>query len=78
MLKLEVIIFVSKVDLWVYNKLMNVKELAKLQEYWVAFSADRKTVIDKSKTMLELLNKVGDRKDVVISFIERRDRFISP
>lgn len=57
---------------------MIINEYKKLEEHWVAFSIDRKTVVDKSKSMLELIKRMGNREDVVISYIERGDRFISP
>ena len=64
--------------LGVYNVNMDVKELYKLQDNWVAFSKDRKKVVAKAKELSRLLNLIGGKKDLIVSFVPRSDVFLSP
>jgi len=57
---------------------MNVKQLYKLQDSWVAFSKDRKRVVAKAKKLSGLLNLINGEKDLIISFVPRSDIFLSP
>jgi len=57
---------------------MDVKQLYKLQDSWVAFSKDRKKVVAKAKKLSGLLNLVKNKKDLIVSFIPRSDIFLSP
>lgn len=57
---------------------MNVKQLYKLQDNWVAFSKDREKVVAKAKDLNKLLNLIGKKRDLTVSFIPRSDIFLSP
>lgn len=61
-----------------YNKLMSVKRLLKLQNKWVAFSRDRTKIIDKASSLEKLLKKIKNQEDLVVSFIHPADRYLSP
>ena len=50
----------------------------KLQNKWVAFSKDRKKVVEKASTLENLLKKIGDQRDLVVSFMHPADKFLSP
>ena len=56
---------------------MDINELIKYENMWVAYSSDRKLVKEKSKTLKSLLKKIKD-KDLIISFIPRSDVTVSP
>ncbi len=49
---------------------MSVKQLLKLQNKWVAFSKDRTKIINKASSLGELLKKVKNQDDLVVSFIK--------
>ncbi len=57
---------------------MDIKQLYKLQNNWVAFNKDRKKVIIKAKKLSELLKLMKGKKDLTITFIPRSDIFLSP
>lgn len=57
---------------------MDVKQLYKLQDSWVAFSKDRKKVIAKAKKLSGLLNLINGKRGLIVSFIPRSDIFLSP
>lgn len=60
-----------------YNHFMRLNDLVKLQNKWVAFSKDRKKVVDKASSLGELLKKIKNQKDLIVSFIHPADRFLS-
>jgi len=60
------------------NGFMNVRQLLKLQNKWVAFSKDREKVIDKANSLGKLLKKIKDQEDLIVSFIHPADRYLSP
>lgn len=57
---------------------MDVKELIKFQNKWVAFTKDRKKIVYKSNSLGNLLKKVKKQEDLILSFIHPADRFLSP
>lgn len=57
---------------------MDTKQLYKLQNSWVAFSSDRKSVIAKAKKLNELMKLLKGKKDLIVSFVPRSDIFLSP
>jgi predicted RNase H-like HicB family nuclease len=57
---------------------MKLEELIKLQNKWVAFSKDRKKVIQKASSMEELFKKIKNQKDLIVTFMHPADRFLSP
>ena len=57
---------------------MNVKQLYKLQDNWVAFSKDRKKVVAKAKKLSKLLNLIDEKRGLIVSFVPRSDVFLSP
>jgi len=57
---------------------MLLNDLAKSQNKWVAFSKDRKKIIDKASSLEELFKKIKNREDLIVSFIQPADRFSSP
>ncbi len=57
---------------------MDIKQLYKLQDSWVAFSKDRKKIVAKAKKLTGLLNLIKGKRDLIISFIPRSDIFLSP
>lgn len=57
---------------------MKLEDLIKLQNKWVAFSKDRKKVVEKASTLENLLKKIGDQRDLVVSFMHPADKFLSP
>lgn len=56
---------------------MKLEELVKLQNKWVAFSKDRKKVVEKANSLENLLKKIKNEKDLIVSFIQP-PRFLSP
>ena len=62
----------------VYNKFMKLEDLIKLQNKWVAFSKDRKRVMGKASSLAVLLKKIGNEKDLIVSFMHPADKFLSP
>lgn len=65
-------------DSIVYNKNMKLEELIKLQNKWVAFSKDRKKVVGKASSLEDLLKKIKNEKDLIVSFMHPADKFLSP
>lgn len=65
-------------DFLLYNKIMKAGELLKVQNRWVAFSKDRKKIIEKSNSLSGLLKKIGNKKDLTVSFIHPADKYLSP
>ena len=65
-------------DSIVYNKIMKLEELLKLQNKWVAFSKDRKKVVEKASSLEDLLKKIKNEKDLIVSFMHPADKFLSP
>jgi len=61
-----------------YNKVMKLEELIKLQNKWVAFSKDRKKVVEKASSLENLLKKIKNEKDLIVSFMHPADKFLSP
>ena len=57
---------------------MDVKQLYKLQDSWVAFSKDRKRVVAKAKKLSGLLNLISGKRDLIVSFVPRSNMFLSP
>lgn len=57
---------------------MDVKQLYKLQDSWVAFSKDRKRVIAKAKKLSGLLHLINGKRGLIVSFVPRSDIFLSP
>jgi hypothetical protein len=57
---------------------MDMKQLYKLQNNWVAFTKDRKGVVARSKKLNRLLGLIEGKKDLIVSFIPRSDIFLSP
>lgn len=68
----------ERFDILVYNNRMLLNDLAKSQNKWVAFSKDRKKIINKSGSLKELLKKIKNREDLIVSFIQPADRYFSP
>jgi hypothetical protein len=52
-------------------------DLNKLQNKWVAFTKDRKKVVEYSTSLEKLLVKISNQKDLIISFVQP-PRYISP
>lgn len=61
-----------------YNKDIKLEELIKLQNKWVAFTKDRKKVVNKANSLNQLLNQIKNKKDLILSFIQPADKFLSP
>lgn len=57
---------------------MDIKQLYKSQDSWVAFSKDRKRVVAKAKKLSGLLSLISGKRGLVISFVPRSDIFLSP
>lgn len=57
---------------------MNLKDLIKHENMWVAYSKDRKSIVRESKSLEDLLKKIKSDKELIISFIPRSDITISP
>jgi len=57
---------------------MKLEDLIKLQNKWVAFSKDRKRVMGKASSLAVLLKKIGNEKDLIVSFMHPADKFLSP
>lgn len=57
---------------------MDLKQLHKLQDKWVAFSSDRKKVIANSKDLNRLLKTINGKRNLIVSFISQSDVFLSP
>ncbi len=57
---------------------MILNDLIKLQNKWVAFSKDRKKIVNKASSLEDLLKKIKKKEDLIISFIQPADRYLSP
>lgn len=57
---------------------MKLEELIKLQNKWVAFSKDRKRVVEKANSLEDLLKKIKNEQDLIVSFMSPADKFLSP
>ena len=57
---------------------MNLKDLINYENMWVAYSKDRKYIVDKSKSLEGLLKKIKADNELIVSFIPRSDTTISP
>ena len=57
---------------------MNLKDLIDYENMWVAYSKDRKYIVNKSKSLEGLLKKIKEDKELIVSFIPRSDTTISP
>ncbi len=65
-------------DFLLYNKIMKTEELLKLQNKWVAFSQDRKKIVVKSNSLSKLLKKIGNKRNLIVSFVNPVDKYLSP
>lgn len=57
---------------------MILEDLVELQNKWVAFSKDRKEIVDEADSLRKLLKQLKNKKNLIISYIQPADRFISP
>lgn len=57
---------------------MNLKDLISYENMWVAYSKDRKHIVNKSKSLDGLLKKIKTDKELIVSFIPRSDITVSP
>ncbi len=57
---------------------MKLKDLIKHENMWVAYSKDRKYIVEKSKSLKGLLGKIKKDKELVVSFIPPSDTTLSP
>lgn len=57
---------------------MNLKDLINYENMWVAYSKDRKYIVNKSKSLEGLLKKIKADNELIVSFIPRSDTTVSP
>jgi len=57
---------------------MNIKDLTSYQNMWIAYSKDRKRIIEKSKSLQELLKKIEGNDDLIVSFLPSSNATLSP
>lgn len=65
-------------DLSMYNSYMNINELSKYENMWVAYTVDRKKIVEKANSLDALLKKIGLDHDYVVSFLPSATTTISP
>ncbi len=57
---------------------MKLKDLINYGNMWVAYSKDRKYIVEKSKSLKGLLEKIKGDKELIVSFIPPSDTTLSP
>lgn len=57
---------------------MKLKDLVSHENMWVAYSKDRKYIVEKSKSLKSLLGKIKRDKELIISFIPPSNTTLSP
>ncbi len=61
-----------------YNVSMDIKQLIKYQNKWVAFTEDRKKIVKSAKKLDELLKLIKNEKGLTISFLPPANQYLSP
>jgi hypothetical protein len=57
---------------------MATRDLLKHQNMWIAYSKDRKNIIDRSKSLKDLLKKIEGKNDLIVSFLPPANTTLSP